>query len=301
MLVALLLLAGCIQPPARNQERDRAISESTEKLSPDPRQPVDATRIDEDDDIVFDLETEVRLLASEHALTRIQANNRLRQAGNRGIMAAARFLAGSHDPKELAEAIRFLSDASLNDLGLEELAEVRAMLAHCLDDSEGYVRAQASRALQIHGPGEQRTRFLQAIGDPERRVRWGVVRRFGDYPRDLNRAQRLILIGFLESRTRTEFMNADTANRGYVTRAEFPGSAEEFRRLDRNRDGAIQLEEWISPVESAVRADVVQLLQRLHVKLTPGAEPIGYNPYAPSADQLESVTRWKRWSDQLAD
>jgi hypothetical protein len=302
VVAALLagLLAGCIQPPTRNLARDEAIRDSTEKLAPERRGPVDSPRATETDPPPPGLESDVRLLAGDVALDRIQANNRLRQAGTDGILAAARFLeVEDATDKERKEAIRFISDNDISGLESAELGEVRAMLAMCLDSDNPKVRAQAARALQIHGPGDVRTRFLQAINDTESRVRWSVVRRFGDHPQELNNTQRLFVIGFLDARPRSEFHAADTTGSGYLTRGEFPGRDEEFRRLDRNEDGFIQLEEWISPVDSGIRADVVQLLQRLHTKLTPRAEPIGYNPYAPSADQLQQVALWRTWSNGL--
>jgi hypothetical protein len=301
-LVSALLLAGCIPPPTRNQARDDAIRQSTEGLAPLRREPVDATRETEvrvrpTDDLAED----VRSLSSPVALERIQANNRLRQAGTAGTLAAARFIDNPDATHvEVLEAVQFLADVQVGELDPLDQAEVREALALCLDRVEPEIRAHAARALQIHGPGPQRTRLLEAIGDPERRVRWAVVRRFGEFPSELNETQRSILIGYLDARSRAEFASADVTGSGSVSRSEFPGNDEEFRRLDRNGDGRIELEEWISPYSSGIRADVVQLLQRLHTSLTPDAQPIGYNPYLPSADQLEKVANWRRWNEQLS-
>jgi hypothetical protein len=87
------VVAGCIQPPTRNLARDEAIRQSTEGLAPEVRGPVDATReTDAPQRTETALTDDVRGLSSPVALERIQANNRLRQAGAAGTMAAARFI-----------------------------------------------------------------------------------------------------------------------------------------------------------------------------------------------------------------
>ncbi len=278
------------------------MDEAGVRLAPTPRGPVNAQRKTPDDPPDPRLKEDVLQLSSEIPLERIQADNRLKQAGADGILAAAGFL---HDrkaePRKLIEALRFIASAAFNELDAGQAAAAREALAHCLGHPDAGVRVQAARALQVHGPGAQRTVFLTAIGDPERRVRWAVVRRFSDSPAELDKNQRGILLGYLDSGTRAEFAGADLDRDERLSAREFKGTSEEFARLDRDGDGAVSLQEWISPVPAEVRADVIALLLRIHGKLTPGQKPDGYNPWLPSSDQLDTVSRWKKWNEQVAD
>ncbi len=300
MLAAVLMLGGCIQPPTRNQPEDQRMGESTEQLQPKPRGPVDPAQSGPKDPKSPPLEQDVKLLSSDLPLQRVQADNRLRSAGSAGVLAAARFLEqATVAPGATIEALRFLEDADIQGLDVPAREEVLRLLAGVLRHKDGQVRSHAARSLQVHGPGSQRTAFLQAIGDPERRVRWAVVRRFGDNPAEMDATQREVLISYLQVRTRARFDEADVNKDLQVTRGEFSGSDEQFAKLDSDADGRISLEEWTAPAPTAVRADVCELLMRLHAKLTPGLEPIGYNPYAPAADQQGAVDRWSDWSNAL--
>ncbi|MCC7510679.1 MAG: EF-hand domain-containing protein [Planctomycetes bacterium] len=300
MLTGLIVLGGCIQPPTRNQPEDQRIGQSTEQLQPAPRGPVDPAQSGPEDPKAPPLEHDVKMLSSDLPLQRVQADNRLRAAGAAGVLAAARFLADAGAaPGAMIEALRFLEDVDIQGLDVATREEVRRLLAGALGHKEGRVRSHAARSLQVHGPGSQRTAFLQAIGDAERRVRWAVVRRFGDNPAELDATQREVLISFLQVRTRDRFDQADVNKDLQVTRGEFIGSDEQFQKLDSDGDGRISLEEWTAPAPAPVRADVCELLMRLHAKLTPGLEPIGYNPYAPAADQQGAVDRWSDWSKAL--
>lgn len=300
LLGGLFVLGGCIQPPTRNQPEDQRMGESTDLLQPKPRGPVDPAQSTPEDPKAPPLEHDVKLLSSDLPLQRVQADNRLRSAGSAGVLAAARFLAEAEaEPAATVEALRFLEDVDIQGLDVPTREEVRRLIAGALRHQNALVRSHAARSLQVHGPGSQRTSFLEAIGDPERRVRWAVVRRFGDNPAEMDATQREVLISFLQVRKRDRFDEADVNKDLQVTRGEFSGSDEQFQKLDSDGDGRVSLEEWTAPAPAAVRADVCELLMRLHAKLTPGLEPIGYNPYAPAADQQGAVDRWSEWSNAL--
>ena len=278
------------------------MAESYERFGPPERGPVNAQHQTPEDPANPTLKEDVPLLASEIPLQRIQADNRLNQAGAKGLVEVAVFLKRKDaTPVQLIEALRFIAAADFAALEADEASEVREALSHCLDHPNGKVRVEAARALQVHGPGSQRTVFLTAIGDTERRVRWAVVRRFSDHPEELDRTQRTILLSYLEAGTRSAFTAADQDQDSKLTPREFKGTADEFAKLDRNQDGAVSNEEWISPVPSNVRADVVALLLRMHSKLTPDEQPVGYNPWLPSSDQLDIVTQWQNWNKNLSD
>lgn len=296
------MTAGCIQPPTRDPSRDADMAQSKELLSPEVRAPVDSERKDESDPPNPKLKDDVPQLSSQIPLERIQADNRLKQAGAKGLLAVAKFLyVPKATEKQLIEALRFFASADFNILDSDQTATVRESLAHSLTHSNGKVRVQAARALQVHGPGAQRTTFLTAIGDTERRVRWAVVRRFSDNPDELDKAQRSILLSYLEAGARVEFTASDTDRDDALSRREFKGVIEDFERLDANGDNAVSLEEWISPYPSEVRSDVVALLLRMHGKLTPNEIPEAYNPWLPSSDQLDIVEDWKRWNDRVSE
>ncbi|MEZ5990751.1 MAG: hypothetical protein R3E76_00155 [Planctomycetota bacterium] len=296
-----MVTTGCIQPPTRDPSRDADMAQSKELLSPEVRTPVDSERKDESDPPNPALKDDVPKLSSEIPLERIQADNRLKQAGAKGLLAVASFL---YLPKatdaQLIEALRFFASADFSILDSDQTATVREALAHSLTHPSGKVRVQAARALQVHGPGAQRTPFLTAIGDTERRVRWAVVRRFSDNPTELDKAQRSILLSYLEAGTRAEFTAADTDGDKALSRREFKGVKDEFDQLAKG-DDQISLEEWISPYPSEIRSDVVALLLRMHGKLTPNEIPEGYNPWLPSSDQLDIVEDWKRWNDRVSE
>ncbi len=296
------LLSGCFAPPNRNQELDRIVQISTRELQPPLRGPVEARKAQPDDPAPPLLDGDVRLLSSEDPLQRVQANNRLRAAGGRGAMAIARFLEDSTeagDEAAIVEAIRFLEYVDLGAVDTEVAEAVRAQVAARLSDPDARVRIRAARTLQIHGPGGQRTRFLQAIADPDRDVRWAVVRRFGEQHNELERAQRELLIGLLRVRSRADFELSDANRDDKLTREEYSGNDDEFSEIDADQDGSITLREWTTGKPSAVRADVVKLLNWIHGKLTPTLKPIVYDPYAPAAEQLNAVAQWTDWSNSL--
>lgn len=278
------------------------MAESGERLAPTQRGPVNALRKTPEDPPNPALKDDVLQLSSEIPLERIQADNRLKQAGAEGILAVAVFLRDGQPPSnQLVEALRFVASVEFESLDAEQAATIREALLHCLSHSDPMVRVQAARALQVHGPGAQRTLFLTAISDSERRVRWAVVRRFSDHPAELDRDLRRILLAYLDAGTRADFEANDQDKDGNLGPREFKGTVDDFKRLDRDDDDAISLEEWTSPVPSEVRADVFALLLRVHGKLTPGQKPDGYNPWLPSSDQLDIVSRWKAWNEQVPE
>lgn len=300
MLAISAMLPGCIEPPNRNQQRDEEMARDSEMLRPEPRTPVDAARRQPEDPPPPELHHDVRRLSSDIKLERIQADNRLRQAGADGVMAAVDFLGRANEPAAaLVETMNFLIRTEVDALKPEQVSALRAALAARLGHATPVVRATAARALQVIGPGAQRTTFLRAIADPERRVRWAVVRRFGEFADEVDRPQMLILLAFLAGGSETEFARLDRNNDGTLDRHEFLRGEDEFARLDRDRSGGIDRAEWLSPVDSAVRADVYTVLLRLHEKLTPDQRPIVYNPWAPAGHQQDAVTAWQRWVDAL--
>lgn len=263
---------------------------------------MDAQRNAPDDPPDPVLRDDVLQLASETPLERVQANNRIKQAGAEGLVAVADFLDDTDaTPVQLVEAIRLLASADLAVLDNEQVNLIRDSLAVVLQHTDGRVRVEAARALRIHGPGVHRTLFLTAIADSESRVRWAVVRRFQENPSELDGQQRGILLNYLDARTREEFTSADTDNNGAVSRREFRGTAEAFNRLDRDGNGEISESEWNSPYLSEVRADVVALILGLHSKLTPNERPPSYNPWLASSDQLAELSAWRQWNERVAD
>jgi hypothetical protein len=298
-VVFAFALAGCIAPPNRDLNRDKDMERNKEMLEPEVRAPIDAKNASPGDPAPPPLEESVRRLASPIQLERMQADNRLKQAGMQGLLAVAEFLHTQATAEQLTEAVRFLVSAELSELEAEQAATLREAIAVTLGNADSRVRIPSARALKIHGPGAQRTVFLTAIADAERRVRWEVVQRFSENPTELNKTQRSILLGYLEADTREAFAAADADKDGQLSRGEYSGTQDEFARLDRDRDGAISAEEWASPVPSEIRADVTALLFRLHSKLTPKEKPPEYNPWLPSSDQLDNVRRWRQWSEQL--
>jgi hypothetical protein len=296
------MLTGCLQPSARDQARDEAAMKGTVLLQPPARRPVDAGQAADDDPAPPQLSQDVWRLSSDQPLEPIQANNRLRAAGERGVLAVAVFIANpAEEEKALAEAVRFLEDIELKDFEPKTLETVRDTLADLLKHSSPMVRERAARALQIHGPGARRTEFVQSIADTDREVRWAVVRRYKDNPVELQRAQREILIGFLSVRPVQEFAGYDVNADEVLSRGEYPGSDGAFASLDKDGDGGITAQEWTEGSPSAVRADVCALLSWLHSKRTPGETPIRYNPYASALEQQDAVSKWNEWSSRLQD
>jgi len=276
------------------------MSRDAEMLKPEIRPAVDARRPDSGDQPPPPLVDDVLRLSAPIRLDRIQADNRLRQAGVTGTLAAADFLQTKDAaPIALIEAMNFLMRTEIDSLQETQASHVRARLAALLSHPTGTVRAAASRALQLIGPGNQRTAFLRAIADPERRVRWAVVKRFGDFAEEADRAQLQILLSFLQAGNESDFDRLDADHDGTLTRTEFMRGDDEFVRLDKNTDGAVSKQEWTSPVDSAVRADVYTVMLRLHEKLTPDQRPIVYNPYAPAGEQQDAITSWQRWIEAL--
>jgi hypothetical protein len=160
------------------------------------------------------------------------------------------------------------------------------------------VRKAAAWALRAHGPGAQRTVFLRAMEDPERSVRWAVVERFAEHPEEIEHAQRLILVKLLQAGTAEEFEKLDESKDGFLSPAEFTAD-DERKRLDRDNDGRVSTLEWLHPVDSATRTDVLRLLQSLHDRLTPRAEQINYNPDLPAGQQRDAVGKWQAWAENL--
>lgn len=296
------MLAGCVAPPPRDNSADTVAQASVTTLRPSVRGPVEAQRRQPEDPPTPSLQDDARALAAPARLDRIQADNRLRQAGTAGILAASSLAeTPSATDEQLVQALRFIAAADFEQLGAEDRALVRTRLASLLKQPAGRVRIEAARALQTHGPGVQRTALLQALADTERRVRWAVVRRFGDHPEELQRLQREILLGFLEAMPAGEFERLDGDRNGRLTRAEFGGDEEDFARLDGDRDGRLSVAEATEPVPAEVRADVYALLLRCHERQTPGQRPPDYNPWAPAGAQLAGLAAWRAWSDGLPD
>lgn len=142
------------------------------------------------------LDQYARDLASSTPLVRMQASNRLRHAQAEGVKACLRVLENA--VAAIAEPIlRFLSSLDLQDIGAEHEAAVRAMAARNLKSPHAPLRVAAAQLLCAAGPGTTRTDFLAAIVDPERKVRWAVVRRFSEFASELENAQLMVLVSFL--------------------------------------------------------------------------------------------------------
>ncbi|MCC6150571.1 MAG: hypothetical protein IT461_10000 [Planctomycetes bacterium] len=142
------------------------------------------------------LEQYAKDLASSTPLVRMQAANRLRQAQVAGVQACLRVL----DSAESAVAgaiLRFLATLNLEDIGAEPQGAVRLAAARHLKSPDVSLRVAAAQLLCATGPGPTRTEFLAAIVDPERKVRWAVVRRFAEFAHELENAQLMVLVSFL--------------------------------------------------------------------------------------------------------
>lgn len=302
------MLGGCVGPPVRDLDRQEIMRKSNTELQPQSRDILDS---DDDEKVATvadppkaDLEREVERLASALPLERLQAENRLRAAGDEGMLTAARFLdREGAQPHALIEALHFLEDIDLAAMGTEQAEEVRGILSRLLRHSDAGVRAEAARALQIQGPGLHARVFLDAIADLDRRVRWPVVRYYGDNPRELSREHRTRLARMLAARSDSAFERADMSGNTLVSRDEFVALDDstqlEFEILDTDNSGDLTQAEWTAGWPSHVRADAIQLLQRLHRKLTPDEPPIGYNPYGPPAEQQADVDAWLAWNAAL--
>jgi hypothetical protein len=300
-LLLLALLPACVAPPARDTTIDDAMKQRNERLRPEVRGPIDNTRRVEADPPPPAMDHDVMLLASPNALDRIQADNRLRARGVEGILVVARFLPRTGTTTEqLVEAVEFLTGADLKDLDAAQGADVRALLAVLLaPERPAAVRKAAAWALRAHGPGAQRTVFLRAIEDKERAVRWAVVERFGENPQEVEDTQRLLLVKLLQAGTADEFAKHDENKDGFLAPIEFT-TEEEFKRMDVDNDRRISEQEWLFPVDSAIRTDVVDLLRRLHARLTPLDAQINYNPDLPGGQQREAYGLWKAWAEKPA-
>lgn len=135
-------------------------------------------------------------LASSTPLVRMQAANRLRQAQADGVRACLRVLE-SAKPAIAEPVLRFLSSLDLEDIGADHQAAVRTVAARNLKSPDAPLRVAAAQLLGATGPGTTRTEFLAAIVDPERKVRWAVVRRFSEFAHELESAQLMVLVSFL--------------------------------------------------------------------------------------------------------
>lgn len=277
------------------------MKERNEAMRPEVRGPIDNSRRTDTDPEPPALDHDVMLLASPNALERIQADNRLRARGVEGIMTVARFLPRTGTtPEQIVEAVEFLTGASLAELDAAQNADVRAILAALLAaDRPTPVRKAAAWALRAHGPGAQRTAFLRAIEDKERTVRWAVVERFGENPAEVEDTQRLLLVKLLQAGTAEEFAKHDEDKDGFLSSIEYTAE-EEFKRLDADKDGRVSEHEWLFPVDSATRTDVIDLLRRLHARLTPLEAQINYNPDLPGGQQREAYGQWKAWAEKPA-
>lgn len=248
------------------------------------------------------LEGRVLLLTSEDPLQRMQGANALRADLEAGVNEILSSLPVASVEVLLRIAIlEWLKTSEVPDLSSELQVRLRACLADLLNDDSAEIRRHVAEIFQRFGPEEKRTEFLKAIADEDRRVRWSVVHYFGGNQNELNRIQRLILVGYLNAGKRDEFYQLDTNNDYTISDREWKQDAASFKQFDRNDDGDITFDEWINPYPASIRADVYALLLRLHEAHSPTEKPYGYNPYADATDQLKAVQIWRTWGQSVED
>ncbi|MHC4840396.1 MAG: EF-hand domain-containing protein [Planctomycetota bacterium] len=274
------------------------MAKSVKLNEPDVRSPINTEKV-ADSDPVLPLSERVSQLTNPDALIRMQAANVLSADLESGVVEVLTFLTNGLVEAVVKEAILiWLKTTDIPDLSQGLQTELRTCLANLLSTATPEVRRHAAENFYRFGPDEQRTRFLLSITDEQKRVRWAVVNYFGEKPNEVNRTQRLILVGFLDAGKREDFNLLDTNNDSAITRREWKQDDDSFKRFDKNGDGDIKLDEWINPYSAVIRADVYALLLRLHAAQSPKEKPFGYNPYADATDQLEAVQIWRTWASQ---
>ena len=303
VLLALIavLATGCVSGPSRDLGRDQAAEDAFKVNQPDVRSPIDPLKAPEDEP-AMSLEGRVLLLTSEDPLQRMQGANALRADLEAGVNEILSSLPVASVEVLLRIAIlEWLKTSEVPDLSSELQVRLRACLADLLNDDSAEIRRHVAEIFQRFGPEEKRTEFLKAIADEDRRVRWSVVHYFGGNQNELNRIQRLILVGYLNAGKRDEFYQLDTNNDYTISDREWKQDAASFKQFDRNDDGDITFDEWINPYPASIRADVYALLLRLHEAHSPTEKPYGYNPYADATDQLKAVQIWRTWGQSVED
>lgn len=300
MLIAGLA-AGCFSGPSRDLGRDEALKEAVNVNHPDVRNPIDPLKAPEDE-LATSLEGRVSLLTSEDPLQRMQGANALSSDLEAGVNEVLSFLLAANVEVLLKIAIlEWLKTSEIPDLSSELQVSLRTCLAEMLNDDSAEIRRHVAEIFQRFGPEEKRTEFLQAIADEDRRVRWAVVHYFGAHQNELNRIQRLILVGYLNAGKRDDFKQMDSNNDGTISSREWKQDATSFKQFDRDDDGDITFDEWINPYPASIRVDVYALLLRLHEAHSPTEKPYGYNPYADATDQLKAVQIWRTWGQSVED
>lgn len=287
--------------PQRDLNEDQRFKERNEALGNDVRPPLDTSREttghehDELIPIAMDL-------AHPDPLRQIHCNDHLRNAGDEGILAVLKASVKKiPDDAWMVEALEFLGASNESMYTEETVTSVQDFLNQCLGDSRDDIRVASARAFDMWSAGEHRTDLLGAIADSNLRVRWAVVRYFGSRVPDMTSAQIKILLDYLDAPPAAGFIAADSDQNGELSRREFPLDSARFDSFDHDRNDSVSREEWDSPVPSAVRADVFSLMLRIHEARSGSERPVGYNPYASSATQSESVRKWRAWADKHAE
>lgn len=296
----LVLLAGCVGEATRDLGEDLALAKSHKLYEPKVRGQLSFD--DSSDEPAMSLSRRVPLLISKYPLLRMQAANALRADLSVGVKEVLKFLPdGNISPQVKNAILEWLKTTEVSTLDSELQIWLRTCLAGLLNNSDPAIRRNVAEIFQLFGPDEQRTRFLLSITDVDKRVRWAVVGYFGHHTSEVNRTQRLILVGFLSAGERGEFDQLDTDNDGNITRREWKTDEAAFSQFDKNSDGDITFEQWINPYPDVIRADVYALLLRLHEVHSAGEKPCGYNPYADATDQLKAVQTWRTWGQSVED
>ncbi|CAG0934430.1 hypothetical protein PLCT1_02725 [Planctomycetaceae bacterium] len=207
MLLSFILgVSACSSPTPRDLDKDELVKDRAQnleaperpKLNPPPNAPATGP---------LTLEMCAQDLAAQAPLARLQAANQLKRAGAEGIAACLKVL-GAGRAAVVARIFDFFASQDIDSLPAEAQADMRASAAKHLKSTEAPVRIAAAQMLASLGAGGVRTEFLSAITDTERKVRWAVVRRFSEYPDELQNAQLMLLVSFIAD------AKLDSATRG---------------------------------------------------------------------------------------
>lgn len=242
---------GCTGPVPRENSRDADMAH-TRELHDTPARPKlnNGSKAAESPRSLSD---QTLKLASRQPLVRMQAANCLRQAGPEGVRAS---LVACQDAslEVAARNLEFLASIDLDLLSPELQASLRTVSIGALKQSDRAIRGFAAKVMEVHGAGDLRTEFLTAVRDPDRIVRWSVVARFSHHPRELENAQLLVLVSFLDDAKLSSDIRADVfglllAVFERLSKGKKPASYDPYQPAGGQRDGLAAWAAWARSVK----------------------------------------------------